>query len=85
MVIHDLKETCPRCGGSGRMAGITSMGIQQINIGGLCGACGGRGFTLTELGRDLVNMLRPFVEEIIAEARPEPPPAKKEEGEPEEE
>ncbi len=72
MVINDLKESCPRCGGSGRMAGITSMGIPQINIGGLCGHCSGRGFTLTELGRDVVNLLRPFIEEMIAEAVPPP-------------
>ncbi len=70
MVINDLKESCPRCGGSGRMAGITSMGIPQINIGGLCGQCGGRGFTLTELGRDVVELLKPFIEEMIAEAVP---------------
>lgn len=72
MVINDLKETCTKCRGSGRLAGITNMGISQINIGGVCPGCNGRGFQLTELGQDLLNMLRPFVDEMIAEAMPEP-------------
>ena len=72
MGITDLKAICGQCRGSGRLAGITNMGISQINIGGICPACGGRGFILTELGQDLVNLLRPFVEEMIAEALPEP-------------
>lgn len=74
MVINDLKDICTKCRGSGRLAGITSMGISQINIGGVCPGCNGRGFQLTELGQDLLIMLRPFVEEMIAEAMPEPAP-----------
>ena len=74
MVINDLKEICTKCRGSGRLAGITNMGISQINIGGVCPGCTGRGFQLTELGQDLLIMLRPFVEEMIADAMPEPAP-----------
>jgi hypothetical protein len=85
MVINDLKETCTRCGGSGRMAGIRNLGIPQINIGGLCSNCGGQGYLLTELGQDLVKLLRPIVQEMIAEAMPPPEEEKKEEPEPEEE
>ncbi len=86
MVINDLKDSCPHCQGSGRMAGITSLGIPQINLGGLCGHCDGRGFTLTELGSDVLNMLRPFIKEMIAEAPPPPAaPARHEGGAPEEE
>ncbi|MCZ6556993.1 MAG: hypothetical protein O7E56_14645 [SAR324 cluster bacterium] len=70
MVINDLKTSCAQCNGSGRSAGITSMGISQINPSGICPHCKGRGFLLTELGEDLVNLLRPFVEEMIAEAAP---------------
>lgn len=72
MVINDLKEICSKCQGSGRLAGITNMGISQINIGGVCPGCGGKGFQLTELGKDLLNTLRPFIEEMIADAMPEP-------------
>ena len=72
MVINDLKETCVKCRGSGRLAGITNMGISQINIGGVCPDCSGRGSQLTELGQDLLKLLRPYFAEMIAEAMPEP-------------
>lgn len=65
MVITDLKRTCPRCSGSGHQPGFSSLGISQINYDGRCPVCAGRGFQLTELGQDLVNLLRPFVEEMI--------------------
>lgn len=72
MVINDLKDICPKCQGSGRLAGITNMGISQINIGGVCPGCSGRGYQLTELGQDVLDTLRPFIEEMIADAMPEP-------------
>jgi Tryptophan RNA-binding attenuator protein inhibitory protein len=65
MVITELKQTCPRCRGSGHQPGFTAMGIAQINYDGRCPACQGRGFQLTEVGRDLLNLLRPFIEEMI--------------------
>ena len=71
MVINDLKQICGKCQGSGRLAGITNMGISQINIGGVCPSCKGKGFQLTELGEDVLTMLRPFIAEMIAEAVPE--------------
>ena len=68
MVIRDLKTPCARCQGSGRLAGMSnSLGISQINASGQCPQCRGRGFLLTELGQDLLKLLRPFVEEWIAE------------------
>ncbi len=85
MVINDLKQTCTLCGGSGRLAGIRNMGIPQINPGGQCHRCRGRGFLLTELGEDLVRLLRPFVEEMIAEAMPSEPARREEEPDEEEE
>jgi predicted methyltransferase len=83
MVIRELKTPCSRCQGTGRLAGLTSsLGIPQINASGVCPACKGRGFVLTELGQDLLNLLRPFVEDWIAEReagtsarRPGSPPA----------
>lgn len=81
MVIEDLRTTCPRCRGSGRLAGITNLGISQANVAGACPTCAGRGFNLTELGQDVLNWLRPFVQEMIAEAVPKAPPEKKAEPE----
>lgn len=67
MVITDLKKICPRCRGGGHQPGFSALGISQINYDGRCPECAGRGFQLTELGRDVLEMLRPFVEEMIAE------------------
>jgi hypothetical protein len=77
MVIKDLKQTCGQCHGSGRQAGVSQWGVTQINPGGLCHPCGGRGFVLTPLGRELVELLRPFVEEMIAVQRAAQPKAPK--------
>jgi len=74
MVISDLKQTCPRCEGSGHQPGFTALGISQINYDGRCPACRGRGFTLTELGQDVLKLLRPFIEEMIRGDRPQSAP-----------
>lgn len=78
MVINDLKRTCQRCRGSGHQPGFNTMGVSQINYDGRCPACSGRGFGLTELGQDLLNLLRPFIEEMISQDETEsaPPPTK---------
>lgn len=80
MVINDLKRTCPRCKGSGHMPGFSMLGVNQINYDGRCPVCRGRGFTLTDLGDQLVRMLRPFVEEMIAESGRQPPHEPAEQG-----
>lgn len=77
MVISDLKQNCPRCGGSGWQPGFTAMGIAQINYDGRCPTCKGRGFALTELGQDLLNLLRPFIEELVQGDRAQSAPAPK--------
>lgn len=77
MVITDLKRTCPRCRGSGYQPGFSQLGVSQINYDGRCPVCAGRGFELTELGQDLVNLLKPFVEDMIAAERPKPAPLPK--------
>lgn len=69
MVITDLKTTCPRCEGSGYQPGFAHLGVSQIKYDNRCPVCGGRGFALTELGQDLVNLLRPFIEELIEAER----------------
>jgi hypothetical protein len=65
MVIKDLKQTCAPCRGSGRQAGVSQWGITQTNPGGRCLACGGRGFVLTPLGEEVMDLLRPFIEDMI--------------------
>ena len=74
MVINDLKQTCPRCRGGGHQPGFTVLGLSQINYDGRCPTCAGRGFLLTELGQDLLNLLRPFIEEMIEGDKPKPAP-----------
>ena len=73
MVINDIKQICSQCQGSGNQAGRPQWGSTQINPGGRCHHCQGRGFVLTELGQELVTLLRPFVMEMIDEARPTQP------------
>ena len=73
MVINDLKQVCQQCAGSGRQAAFSEWGIAQINPDGRCHACRGRGFVLTALGHELLELLRPFIEEIVADRRPAPP------------
>ncbi|MEE8396926.1 MAG: hypothetical protein V3S29_12785 [bacterium] len=73
MVINDLRSVCAQCRGAGRTAGISDGGISQINAAGVCPQCLGKGFLITELGQDLLNLLRPFILELIDEARPEKP------------
>lgn len=65
MVIKDLKQTCTQCKGSGRQAGVSQWGIAQINPDGRCLACAGRGFVLTPLGQEVLDLLRPFIEEML--------------------
>ena len=83
MVITDLKKTCARCRGTGHQPGFMTMGVSQINYDGRCPACRGRGYALTELGQDLLNLLRPFIEEMMAEeAKRQADAAKTREGKP---
>jgi hypothetical protein len=80
MVISELKQTCPRCQGRKFLAGIADMGITQINPGGTCPACKGRGFLLTQKGQDLLDLLRPFILELVepSAGRPTKPAAPRE-------
>lgn len=71
MLISELKQICPRCQGRKFLAGIADMGITQINPGGTCPNCKGRGFLLTQKGQDLLDLLRPFILEMVT-----PPAAK---------
>ena len=67
MVINDLKQVCPQCRGMKFQAGISRLGISEPNVGGKCPTCAGRGFLLTDLGRDLVELLQPLVAEMFEE------------------
>ena len=69
MVITDLKQSCPRCQGGGFQPGFSVLGVNQINYHGRCPTCQGRGFLLTELGEDLVNLLKPIIREVLEAER----------------
>lgn len=83
MVINELKQNCARCKGTGNQPGFSSLGINQINYDGRCPICQGKGYQLTELGEDLVKLLRPVIEEMIETDRLAhvPEPAQKDEPE----
>ncbi|MDH4247614.1 MAG: hypothetical protein OEW39_07345 [Deltaproteobacteria bacterium] len=69
MIINDLKQNCPRCQGTGFQPGFSVLGVNQINYHGRCPVCQGRGFSLTELGNDLVALLKPIIREVLEEER----------------
>lgn len=76
MMIPDLKTACPDCKGTGQKPGLMAGGIPQINVDGRCPNCRGRGFLLTEMGKDLWKLFEPFVEEAVeTRLKGEPKPA----------
>tara|TARA_B100001250_G_C19373966_1_gene603237 strand:- start:201 stop:419 length:219 start_codon:yes stop_codon:yes gene_type:complete len=67
MLISDLKSTCENCQGSGFKAGIEEWGGIQTNFSKFCMDCSGRGFNLTELGKNLWDLYLPMLKELIKE------------------
>ncbi|MDH4121949.1 MAG: hypothetical protein OEV94_10190 [Deltaproteobacteria bacterium] len=57
MLIKDLKQDCPRCQTTGKVAAFSQWGIQQTNIGGTCPDCKGRGYLPSLLGQDVLHFL----------------------------
>ena len=61
MLISDLKQSCPKCAGSGQQAGIRQWGIAHINIDGHCLHCGGLGSVPTPLGQEVLAFVWPHL------------------------
>ena len=68
MLISDLKKPCNECEGSGYIAGLDEWGTIQINLRQSCHVCSGRGYNLTELGQELLELYKPMVQNLINEA-----------------
>jgi len=67
MLISDLKKPCNDCEGSGYIAGLDEWGTIQINLRQSCHVCSGRGYNLTELGKELWKLFKPMVQNLISE------------------
>ena len=65
MLISDLKKLCNECEGSGYIAGLDELGTIQINLRQSCHVCSGKGFNLTELGKELWKLYKPMVQSLI--------------------
>ena len=65
MIIADLKQPCTACKGSGFQAGFNEYGSLRPNLSGKCLTCGGSGYRLTELGRELWELYQPRIRDLI--------------------
>ena len=68
MLISDFKKACNECEGSGFIAGLDECGTIQINLRQSCHVCSGRGYNLTEIGKELWKIYKPMVKNLIREA-----------------
>ena len=68
MLISDLKKSCIECKGTGYIAGLDECGTIQINLRQSCHVCSGKGFNLTELGKELWKLYKPMFQNLINEA-----------------
>lgn len=69
LIIEDIKQTCPQCQGGGHQAGYSQVGSWNAGVDTRCGACGGKGYKLTEFGRELFETFRPFFAELVEQNR----------------
>ena len=67
MLISDLKKICNECEGSGYIAGLDEWGTIQINLRQSCHVCSGKGFNLTEFGKELWKLYEPMFLNLINE------------------
>ena len=69
MLITDLRQPCDRCGSSGFEAGFEEYGNLHAKLRPVCIDCSGRGYLLTELGREVWNLLKPMILELVREEK----------------
>ncbi|MEC8188707.1 MAG: hypothetical protein VX059_07955 [SAR324 cluster bacterium] len=67
MLITDLKTPCTLCKGSGFEAGYNEYGSLQSRLQKTCSQCLGKGYLLTELGREIWELLQPMVQDLVRE------------------
>lgn len=66
-LIADFKATCQVCEGSGRKPGYLEIDKLQANLQRQCYGCQGRGYVLTPLGEELLELYRPIIQQWIRE------------------
>ena len=69
MLITDLRQPCQRCGSSGFEAGYDEYGSLHAKLRPMCIDCSGRGYVLTELGREVWSLLKPMILELVREKK----------------
>ena len=69
MLITDLRQPCHRCGSSGFEAGYDEYGNLHAKLRPVCIDCRGRGYLLTELGKEVWNLLKPMILELVREEK----------------
>ena len=69
MLITDLRQPCQRCGSSGFEVGYDEYGSLHAKLRPVCIDCSGRGYLLTELGREVWNLLKPMILELVREEK----------------
>ena len=69
MLITDLRQPCQRCGSSGFEAGYDEYGSLHAKLRPVCIDCSGRGYVLTELGREVWSLLKPMILELVREEK----------------
>ena len=69
MLITDLRQPCHRCGSSGYEVGYDEYGNLHAKLLPVCIDCSGRGYLLTELGKEVWNLLKPMILELVREEK----------------
>ncbi len=67
MLISDLKIVCKNCDGSGVQLGFDEYGSIQTNFKKNCHYCSGKGYNLTELGKNVWELYLPMIQELVRE------------------
>ena len=69
MLITDLRQPCHRCGSSGFEVGYDEYGSLHAKLRPVCIDCSGRGYVLTELGKEIWSLLKPMILELVWEEK----------------
>lgn len=70
MVIGDLKQPCEACSGSGIIRGVNQYGTLLPKNDIRCQTCQGRGYVLTKLGKEVWELFKPLIEDMLRTSPP---------------